>query len=40
MSLGESVMVCFGAPVTLADLYALSPGYQVLPDLTTEVHIP
>ena len=28
MSLGESVTVCFGIPVLLADLPALSPGYQ------------
>ena len=28
-------MVCFGTPVLLADLFVLSPGYQVPPDLAT-----
>ena len=35
MSLGESVMVCFAIPVLPADLPALTPGYEVWPDLAT-----
>ena len=29
------VTVCFGTPVLLADLFVLSPGYEVPPDLAT-----
>ena len=29
------VTVCFGTPVLLADLFVLSPGYKVPPDLAT-----
>ena len=29
------VTVCFGTPVLPADLFVLSPGYKVLPDLAT-----
>ena len=40
MCLGESVMVCFGIPVPLANLNALSPGYEVRPDLATVPYAP
>ena len=35
MSLGESVTVCFRTPMLLADLFVLSPGYEVPLDLAT-----
>ena len=35
MSLGESVMVRSRIPAPPADLNALSPGYEVWPDLVT-----